>query len=169
MIQNKVKHTLQGALFFLTSLCYALPSDRTALIHLTADTISLDQHDHHGIYKGHVTLDQGSTHLRAAQVITDNDDKNRLTHAMAMGEDKIQAHLWTLTSEDKPEVHAYADQLSYNPITHRILLIGHARIVQGNHSFSAPHIEYDTITEHVTTQKNGTSRTTIVIDPKLLS
>ena len=148
---------------------HALPSDRTALIHLTADTISLDQHQHHGAYKGHVMLDQGSSHLRADQVLTENDDKNQLTKASALGNKIAQAHVWALTSEDKPELHAHADQLIYDPLLHRITLIGNATVTQGNHSFSAPHIEYDTLTEHVTTQQDGSHRTTLIVDPKGLS
>ena len=155
--------------FLFISISHALPSDRTALIHLTANSISLDQHHHHGLYQGEVTLDQGSSHLRADKVITENNEKNQLTKAIAYGNKQAQAHVWTLTSEDKPEIHAYADQLTYDPALHQITLIGHATVTQGSHSFSAPFIKYNTITEHITTQQDGAMRTTIIIDPKSLS
>ena len=148
MIRVMVKCIIQLFLYGFMLTCHALPNDRTALIHLTADTISLEQHQHHGTYKGNVMLDQGSTHLRADTVITENNDKNQLTKAIALGNKTAQAHVWALTSEDKPELHAYANQLIYD---------------------SAPHIEYDTLTEHVTTQHEGMHRTTLIVDPKGLS
>ena len=169
MIRVMVKCIIQLFLYGFMLTCHALPTDRTALIHLTADTISLEQQQHHGTYKGNVMLDQGSTHLRADTVITENNDKNQLTKAIALGNKTAQAHVWALTSEDKPELHAYANQLIYDPLLHRITLIGNATVTQGNHSFSAPHIEYDTLTEHVTTQHEGMHRTTLIVDPKGLS
>ncbi len=168
MHQNKVNNII---FLLLLSLCvngqvFALPEDRQELMHLKADSADLNQSTHRGVYSGHVELDQGTTHVRAVEAITEGNEKNQLIKAVAKGSKKDQAHYWSLPDKDKPEVHAYADSIYYLPEKHRIELIGNARIVQGNNSFSAPKIIYDTEKQHVITQASGNQRTTIIFHPE---
>lgn len=153
--------------WFLMSMlplaAYALPDDREAIVHVGADTAALNHITRTGTYVGHVTLDQGSTHVRAAYASTTGNMQNQLILAVARGNASKQAHVWTQPTPDKPVLHAYADTIRYLPLRHRIELIGHARLTQGTHVFAAPHIEYDTVLQHVTTQKNDHERTTIII------
>jgi len=135
-------------------------------IEFHADSISLNQKNHEGIYKGHVTLDQGTAHVRAAAATTTWDEKNQLIKASATGTKTMQAHYWQQTTAEKPPLHAYADLIYYYPERHLIELIGHARVTQNNNSLSAPHITYDTLTTHVTSTGNTQERTTIIIYPE---
>ena len=64
--------------------------------------------------------------------------------------------------KEKPELHAYAKQIEYFPEQHLIHLIGHARIEQGQNSFAAQNIRYDTLTQKVVTTSPQKSRTLIV-------
>ncbi len=162
MVQTMVR---LFALLLFTQGCFALPTDRMQLMHLSAGSADLDQQAHRGIYTDDVQLDQGTTHIRAANAVTEGNAKNQLIKAIINGNKKIQAHYWTLPSADKPEVHAYADCINYYPNTHLIELIGNARVEQGSDSFSAPKISYDTLHQHVFSQGNGQARTTIVIHP----
>lgn len=152
-------------LFLFTSLCFALPDDRTEPMKLTAGSADLDQQGHVGIYIKDVAFDQGTTHIRAAEAMTKGDDKNQLIQAIIKGNKTTQAHYWTQASADKPLVHAYADSIHYYPGKHLIELIGNARVEQGADSFSAPKISFDTLHQHVVSKSEAQGRTTIIIHP----
>jgi lipopolysaccharide export system protein LptA len=160
-------HALLVILFILlTGNAYALPEDRDQIVQLSADSADLNQETHKGIYLGQVQLDQGSTHVRAAEAITEGNPKNQLIKAIAKGDQKEQAHYWTLQEKDKPPIHAYADIIYYFPERHLIELVGNAKIEQGENSFVAPKISYDTEKQHVLTEKQGDMRTTIIFHPE---
>ena len=152
-------------LSLINNLSSAMPDDREKILRLSADKADLNQQIHRGEYLGHVQLDQGTSHLRAAKAITEANKQNKLTLAIAVGNKKNQAHYWTQTAVDKPLFHAYADTIRYHPDRHLIELIGHARVVQGDNSFAAPRISYDTLKQHVISKSDGKSRTTIIIHP----
>lgn len=154
-----------GLLSLTNSLCWALPEDRQKLLELSADSADLNQHEHRGEYSGNVQLDQGSTHLRAAHAVTEGDKQNKLVMAEATGDGKEPAHFWTLTAIDKPPLHAYADTIRYFPDRHLVELIGNALVTQGDNSFNAPKISYDTLKQHVVSKSDGKKRTTIIIHP----
>ncbi len=150
----------------LQSLANALPTDRQKVINVIADTADISQATHKGVYKGHVELEQGTTNLRAIQAETYGNEKNQLILAIARGDKSIQAHYWTMTAEDKPLLHAYADIIRYYPMKHLITLTGNAKVIQGTNSFSAAKITYDTIKQHVVSESNGDTRTKMVIYPE---
>lgn len=164
------KQSIIAVLCFLIMLCpqpsHALPSDKAQILTLKADTVDLNQETHLGTYTGDVELDQGTTHLRAQSAITKVNANNKLVMAKAMGNKDGQAHYWSTTEKSKPPMHAYADEIYYYPEKNLIKLIGNARIKQGVNSFTAPEITYDTKKQHVVTQKNKKSRTTIIIHPE---
>ncbi|MGC1181997.1 MAG: lipopolysaccharide transport periplasmic protein LptA [Legionella sp.] len=154
--------------FFLTyhSSVYALATDKEQVMQVMADSADLRQHEHKGAYTGNFELIQGTTNLRADTAITQGDEKNQLVLAIANGSKDKQAHYWTLNEPNKPIVHAYADTIKYYPVRHVIELIGNARVEQGNNSFSAAKIIYDTIKQHVLSQGNGKQRITIIYHPE---
>ncbi|MBA3536358.1 MAG: lipopolysaccharide transport periplasmic protein LptA, partial [Tatlockia sp.] len=145
--------------------CFALPDDREKILELSADSADLNQQTHHGEYIGNVQLDQGSTHLRAASARTEGNEQNKLVLAVAKGNAKEQAHFWILTDLDKPPLHAYANTIQYFPDRNLVELIGNARVTQGENSFTAPKIIYDTLKKHVLSKSDGKTRTTIIIHP----
>jgi len=144
----------------------ALPDDRQKVAQLSAETADLNQQDHRGIYTGDVQFDQGTTHLRAAKAITEGDQHNKLTYAIAFGDKQELAHFWTQTALDKPLLHAYAREIRYYPDKHLIKLVGDARVEQGDNSFTAPTISYDTLKQHVISKSDGTTRTVIIFHPE---
>lgn len=158
---------------FIAPLCllisaqsFALPEDKTQVMQLLADAADLDQNTHQGKYIGHVEFTQGSTNLRAARAITRGGTGNQLELAIAYGDKQDQAHFWTKTDKEKPPLHAYADEIRYYPQKHLIQLLGHAHIAQGQNSFSAPHIDYDSQKQQIISKKKGTERTLIVLYPE---
>lgn len=169
MVNIKTSKAMVALFLLLTSLtstCMALPSDREQLLKVCADSADLNQSTHQGFYEGHVEINQGTTHLRAAKAITEANTKNKLIKAIALGNKQKQAHIWTLMEDNKPILHAYADKIYYYPKRNLIELIGNARIVQGDNLFSAPKIIYNTLEQHVVTEKKGKTRTSIIIHPE---
>jgi lipopolysaccharide export system protein LptA len=149
-----------------SQLALALPEDRKQMAHLSADKADLNQSSHRGEYIGNVEFDQGTTHLRALKAITEGDKQNKLTFAVAFGNKESPAHYWEKTAEDKPELHAYADIIRYYPDRHLIELLGNARVTQGEDSFTATKISYDTEKQHVIASGDTNSRTVIIIHPE---
>ena len=166
MGNHRIFYLLNAFLLFSSNPCFALPDDREQVLQVNAGSADINQQTHQGIYLDDVELDQGSTHIRSAKATTTGDEKNKLILAVIKGNKKSQAHYWTLTALDKPPLHAYADTIHYYPDRHLIELIGHARVEQGAHSFSAHKISYDTLAEHVMSESDGHTRTTIIFHPE---
>jgi len=147
---------------------FALTTDRSKLVYFSSVHASIDEKTGEGHYTGGVSIDQGSTHLRATDAITMMNEKYEFTRAIAHGGKKKQAHFWTCTSPDKPPLHAYADTLSYYPLENKLELLGNARIIQGENSLQAPVINYDTQAERLMTTASADKAqgTLILIDPK---
>lgn len=161
-----LKLSLLLTLGMFPALASALPEDSRAILELRSGKVTFDQKKHYGVFSDHVELDQGSTHIRAFKVITETNDKNQLVKAIIMGQAKELAHYWSLMAENKPPVHAYADQIEYYPNEHLIKLIGHAHIEQGTNSFSAPKITYNIETQKVLTEAKKDQRTLIIFHPE---
>jgi lipopolysaccharide export system protein LptA len=147
-------------------IAYALPTDKEQIIHVDADTADLNQLTHRGIYTGHIKFNQGTTNLHAEKAITQGNDKNELILAIAEGNATKQAHYWTQTAVDKPLLHAFANTIRYHAQTHIIDLIGNAKITQGENSFAAPTIRYNTVKQQVISKNDGSNRTTIILYPE---
>jgi lipopolysaccharide export system protein LptA len=160
-----VKRIITFHLTMVVSITYALPQDKESIVYLHAGSASLNQSTHSGIYTHFVAIDQGTTHLRADKAETKTNEKNQLIFAIAKGNETERAHVWTLSEKNKPPVHSYADIIRYYPMEHRVELTGHAEVIQGDNAFKAPHILYDTLTQHVVTKPEGNERTTIIFNP----
>lgn len=152
-------------LFVINQTTFALPTDKDQLLVLSADLVELNEQKHHGEYQGHVCLDQGSSHLRASSAMTQGDVKNQLIVAIAKGDSRQQAHYWTQTEVNKPLLHAHADLIRYYPMRHLIELIGHAALIQQEHSLTASKISYDTLKQRVLSQSDGKERIVIRLHP----
>ena len=168
MSKLKSNQSLSNLILFMTMLSLkqpllALPEDNKEPLFVHADSADINQGQHHGDYQGHISLDQGSTHIRAAKATTQTNDKNQLVQAVIDGDTKVQAHYWTLQNQDKPVLHAYANKICYCPLEHRIVLIGHARVVQGHNQITAATICYNSLSQHVMTPTHSEEQTVITV------
>jgi len=143
-----------------------MPDDKNKIAQLNADFADLQQSKHQGEFKGNVELVQGTTRLYADRATINGDEANKLQLAIAYGSSTTQAHYLTQTDTNKPLLHAYADEIHYYPVKHRIDLLGNARVVQGNNVLSANKISYDTLEQRVISESSGKGRVTIVINPE---
>lgn len=153
-------------LLIYSGCSFALSSDKEQVMNVVADSADLNQQLHRGTYVGNVQFVQGTTNLHAAHAITKGNEKNQLVFALAKGKPNEQVHYWTNAGPNKPPFHAYADIIRYYPLKHLIELEGNARVLQGKNSMSAAKITYDTVNEHVVSQSQGKTRTTIILYPE---
>ena len=167
-VNSSPTYIILFCVFFLLltgKTCFALTEDRTQIMEVHARSADLNHQTHRGIYSGDVEVDQGSTHIRAAEAITEGNLKNQLVKAIIKGNKEAQAHYWTINEANKPPLHAYADTIYYYPERHLIDLVGNARVEQGDDSFTAPKISYDILHQHVISKSDGKGRTSIIIHP----
>lgn len=148
------------------SFAFALDDDKNQPISVQADSVSIDNKTGTSIYEGNVVVINGSTHLTAAKATITMAKDNKIKEAEADGQGDIQAHYWTLTDPQKPELHAFADIIRIFPEKKLVYLIGHAKVNQGEDVYQAPEIEYNTETQHVFSPKSIQGRTVILIHPK---
>lgn len=161
--QRIVSQLLFYSLGFFCGNINALPSDRLKPLQFSASEVEFSQKTHEGFFRGQVVIDQGTTHLRANKAYTQGNEKNQLIRAQATGTLAQQAHFWTKPAENKPEVHAFANDLIYEPQKHLITLTGHARIQQGKDRFQAPLIYYDVLKQQVLSKPSTTRQQTTII------
>ncbi len=164
------KRALSGfVLLCLSQTLVALPEDSKAVLLVHAGSADLNQTTHLGTYKGGVALDQGTTHIRAANALTQGNAANQLVKAIIEGDGSVQAHYWTLMSPDKPVLHAYADKIIYHALQDKIELIGHARVEQGQHQVTAPILHYHIKSQNVVSLPTTGEQTIITIHPEQTS
>lgn len=144
------------------SSLYALPGDRLKPLQFSASEVEFLQQSHEGFFRGNVVIDQGTTHLRANKAYTKGNANNQLLRAQAIGTSTQQAHFWTKPTEDRPEVHAFANELIYEPQKHLITLKGHASVRQGADRFQASVIYYDVLKQQVISKPTKQQQTTII-------
>lgn len=165
------KTALQSLLLLnllVSSAAFALKSDDTATVYITAESAELDRSTGVGVYRHDVKIDQGSTHITGETITTRNDANNKIEEAIVEGGPEILAHYWTLPEADKPELHAKAKIIQFYPQKQYAILIGNASITQGNNSIQGQRIEYDIkkqLLKSVNESGSKAARTTIVIEP----
>lgn len=148
-----------------TPSSFADATDRNKEAQLEADQVDFDAKNHQGIYHGHVTFIQGSSHLEADDALTTFDEHNQIAYAKASASNGRSAHFWTSINPKDPDFHASAKQIEFFPKKHLIVLTGEAQITQGKNKMSSPVIEYNIITHHMVTRMMGNARTRLYIYP----
>ncbi len=132
-------------------------------VKITADTVDYNFKAGIGHFKGHVTVDDTTSHMRANRADTKANSRNELQYATAFGQSNKQAYFWSIKQDNKPPMFGYADRIDYDPPHHRVKLQGKAKVTQGNDSYSAPTILYDTQAMRVISKLSKQGRTTILL------
>lgn len=170
-MQIKLKilnHISSIFLLVVSPLSLALPSDNLEKLYISSDAAQIDRTTGVGVYTGNVKIDRGSTHVIANQLTTYSDKQNKVVKAIAVGDNKQPAQYRTTPTADKPELVATANNITYFPQKHYVILTGNAIVTQGNDSITGPHLEYDLNKQILTTmpdKQTTKGRTTIVIQP----
>lgn len=150
-------------LSFHVNVSYALDSDRDQPLSVNSASMDVDLKKHITIYRGNVVAVQGSTTLTADTLTLYADKNNKLEKAIAEGN---PATYQTIPSPDKAVFHAEARTIEYYLKEQLIILIKHAKLIQGENSYLGPRLIYNIKNETVTSPPSTEGRATIIMNPK---
>lgn len=158
-----IKKSILFLMLFMT-IAHALPVDRNATLHITADSTIYNFRTEEKEFKGHVQLNQGSTHIKADRLTTKNDDQHQLKEAIAYG--ILQpAHYWTTPNQKENPIHAYATIIKFYPLAENIILQEKVRLTQNKNSFTGHLIFYNMKTEIVTVPESQKGQSVMIYHP----
>jgi lipopolysaccharide export system protein LptA len=146
---------------------WALPSDATATMYISAQTAEVDKLTGNSVYQGDVKIDRGTTHVTADKLTVQSAD-GKAVLLTAYGNPKQLAHYQTQTDVNKPILDAYAIVIKYYPPQHVVELIGSAHVTQGHNQIDGPHLQYDLINKVLVAVNDNAKlpgKTSFVIDP----
>lgn len=152
-------------LIFFPLLALALQSDAEQMLHIMANASSFDYKTGKNIYEGDVKIDQGTTHLTADKLVTENNAQHRIKTAIASGMQKL-AKYTTETKVGDPPLHAQAKVIKFYPAKSLVILEGEVTVTQGENSFNGPLIIYNTKDQTVVAPPSKLGQSTIVIEAK---
>ena len=148
-------------LLLLPAWASALPEDRKQPINLEADKGSYNQRTGVSVYQGNVVVTQGTMKLVAdeATVYFKNGEFEKM-HATG-----TPSELRYKPTHDKPWIDGVGDEVRYNAVTAKVVVIGNARFVQGKDIFEGDRIEYDLSTDIVRANSRQGERIKIILQP----
>ncbi len=161
-------HRIMSFLFFFMGLyslsAHALRDDHFKKVVIFADSGIYNYKTGINVYKGHVKIDQGTTHVTADRLITKNNDKHVIEEVIAYG-DKTLAHYWTLTKVGDPEMHAQAKVIKYYPIESNVTLENNAFVSQGENNFQGQLIHYNSKEQTITMPAAESGHAILIYNP----
>lgn len=136
-------------LLFLYSLsAFALPEDSKEKMTIQADYSIYNFKTGLSTYKGHVKVDQGTTHL-TADLLTTKSHHRQIQEATAYGQ-KQPAHYWTLPKPDDAIVNATAEVIHFYPSQSLVRLEKNVIIQQGENHLQGQLVLYDSKNQTIT-------------------
>ena len=160
-----IRRRLAGLLLaLLPVVTWGLSSDRNQPIHIEADKATLDEITGVSIYSGNVLLRQGSLKLEASRMTVYL--KNKQVEKVVLAG---QPASYTRRSDgEEKDQHAVADNIEYQAISQRIILLGNARIWQDEaEEFSSDRIEVNLKDNTLNAGGNGPDgRVRIILQPQ---
>lgn len=143
---------IKGMLTVLAALvaadATALEADHKQPIHIEADSAMIEEKKGSSVYRGDVTIDQGTMHISAHQVeiITDRDDRDKVIQIIASADnepDAPLAHYEQQPNPDEDKVYADARKITYFVQEERVHLTGNARLKQLRDTFAGDLLYYN--------------------------
>ncbi len=164
MYHRAVSHLFLLLAIVLPGAVLALSADREQLIHIEADSMTVDDSKGISIYQGRVSYVQGTVKMTADKV-TIYSVNGEFDRFEAEGE---RVNYRQLLDDDKGELQAKARLIDYRAAQGHILLKGNAHVKRGEDEFSGSYIEYDANNDIVNARKaaNGSERVQVVIQPR---
>ncbi len=149
----------------LSGIAHSLETDREQKVFITADSGVYNFKSGVDVYKGHVKVDQGTSHIRADKLITKRNKQRQIEEVLAYGFAQ-PAHYWTLTTTHEPPVHAHARFIHFFPLQQRVTLKKAVWIQQGQNSFRGQLIRYNQAKQVITVPPSHDARAVIVYQPE---
>lgn len=130
-----------------SNLCitaYALENDREQPFHIQADNAEINEVLSKSIYRGSVTVDQGSMHIRADEIEI-RTDGHEIIQIVARMQDSSSglAHYEQQPSTDSELIFANAKEINYMIQEQKLHLTGQAKLHQLDNEFAGELLFYD--------------------------
>lgn len=160
--------SLSTLLTLLIACCaapaFALSSDKEQPINVEADSVEIDHKTGISVYKGNVTLSQGSIHLDA-DTVTLYSRNNDIEKAIAEGK---PAHYRQRPDGKTEDIRAQSQRMEYYTGAGKLVLLDGAHVWQEQNQFSGNRIEYDVERSVVNASKakSGKERVQVIIQPR---
>ncbi len=164
---DQLLKTLFFIILFIPTSSAALPDDSNKAMQIHASSTLFDFKKGFNTYEGDVNVIQGTTHLTADRLTTQNNDKRKMEEAIAYGL-KNPARYWTLPKDGDLEFHAQAKTITFYPLKSLVKLEGDVIVTQGDSSFHGPVILYNIKDQTVSSPASNKGRATIIIEPNQL-
>jgi lipopolysaccharide export system protein LptA len=151
---------------------YALSSDQDELFHIQADGAEIDKGTGTSIYRGRVTIDQGTMHISADEIEIRTHDSEVIQIIARMNKDsKELAHYQQQPDDDAELIHADAKEINYMIQEEKLHLTGQAKLRQLPNQFEGELLQYDVKQGIVNLQgsvtpDNKSGRINMTLNPK---
>ena len=129
-----------GLASMITSVAFALPSDRQQPIQLVADKVTYNEKTGLSTYSGNVIIDQGTMRLQANSIVAmSSNDKKGIETITATGS---PARFQQKVDTNKGLAKGHADKIVYNAQTGIVTLTGNALLEQDGSSIKGAVLRY---------------------------
>ena len=152
-------------LISLSPASFALQQDFKEKIHIVSNSTIYDYKSGKNVFEGDVKVDQGTTHITCAKLVTKTNAQHQLQEAIAYGDDRQPAHYWTTPKLGDRVVNATANIIKYYPIDGNIILQNNVYVTQGENSFQGELILYNMSNQVITVPASNNGRAVLVYNP----
>ena len=136
--KNAINGYLSIIIFFATAVCYA-GERRTEAIHIKADEMHFDLQSNSSLYKGNVTIKQGTIEL-SGDFVEIEQSNNVISKIVASG----SPARFRQTDPNGKNMQAQSKQIKYFADEDKLVMIGEAKLVQNEQVIESSQISYDT-------------------------
>lgn len=149
-------------LVLFTTIAYALPSDQSQPIRLSADKALYSESRGLTSYSGNVVISQGTLKINADSLTVNLSNGRNIDSALATGS---PARFEQVVSDEKGLARGQANQIDYNAATGIVTLTGNAKLSQNGASFSGNTIRYSLSAGDVEAVSGKGQRVELVLPP----
>ena len=123
--------------------------DEQQPVHISADSLDIQDKTGTSLYQGNVEINQGSLTLNGDRITIKHPDR-AIQSIKVAGQ---QARFKRFDQENKSWVKGQADTIFYNAQSKTILLVGNAKVEQaGKHLITGPKLNYDMVNKTLKAQ-----------------
>lgn len=161
--RRQIKNCIAMSTLLISSLSFALPSDRNQAIELNADRATYNQKTGVTTYEGDVTIKQGTVLIQAGSLVAQlNPKTNQIQTITANGKPaKFQQQI----SADKGVARGEGQSVVYNADTGIVTLTGNAYLTQDGASFRGNVLRYSMNAGDIEALGNSQRRVQLIIPP----
>lgn len=151
---------------------YALSSDQDKQFDIQADTAQIDKSTGISVYRGRVTVNQGTMHIAAdeIEIHTHNNEVIQIIARMNKNSKQL-AHYQQQPDDDSELIYAKAREINYMIQEEKLHLTGQAKLQQLPNEFEGELLRYDVKRGIVNlrgsiTADNNSGRINMTLNPK---